>query len=198
MEYTDRHYCAQPGSFALPLPHARVPPPMLGRIVMCWPCSIPTPLTRAAPASSSGDSGSPASRSAVPELAVVDEHMSCAREHTSHECHGHQQPRDRGVRMGLVRGSVPDGRGRPRGCRWLVRPTGGPSSSSCARSGRSCAARHGLRDRLSEPVQIMCRPDSRLCVRCGRPKAEQAEEIIVPCSNDRSSHPTPGGKNFFG
>ena len=60
------------------------------------------------------------------------------------------------------------------------------------------AARHGLRDRLFGPAQIMRRSDSRLCVRRGRPKAEQAEEIIVPCSNDRSSHPTPGGKNFFG
>ena len=134
-----RHYSAQPGSFAPPLPHARVPPPTLGRIAMCWPCSTPTPLTRASPASSSGNSGSPASPSAIPELAVVDEHMSCAREHTSHECHGHQQPRDRGVRMGLVRGSVPDGRRRPRGCRWPDRPTGGPWPSACARSGRSRA-----------------------------------------------------------
>ena len=48
------------------------------------------------------------------------------------------------------------------------------------------AALHGLRDRLFGPAQIMRRPDSRLCVRCRRPKAEQAEEIIVPCSNARS------------
>ena len=59
-------------------------------------------------------------------------------------------------------------------CRWPDRPTGGPSSSSCARSGAAVApARHGLRDRLSEPVQIMRRPDSCLCVRCGRGKPEQ-------------------------
>ena len=121
-----RHYSAQPGSFALPLPHARVPPPMLGRIVMCWPCSIPTPITLASPASSSGNSGSPASPSAIPELAVVDEHVSCARNHASRERHGHQQVRDRGYRMGPGRGSGPDGRRRPRGCRWPFRPTGGP------------------------------------------------------------------------
>ena len=93
---------------------------------------------------SEGESGFPRDKTEVlkkslPELAVVDEHMSCAREHTSHECHGHQQPRDRGVRMGLVRGSVPDGRRRPRGCRWPDRPTGGPWPSACARSGRSRA-----------------------------------------------------------
>ena len=134
-----RHYSAQPGSFALPIPHARVPPPMLGRIVMCWPCSTPTPLTRSSPASSSGNSGSPASPSAIPELAVVDEHVSCARTDASRERHAHQQPRDRGYRMGPGRGSGPDGRRRPRGCRWPFRPTGGPWPSACARSGRSRA-----------------------------------------------------------
>ena len=36
--------------------------------------------------------------------------------------------------------------------------------------GAVAPARHSLRDRLSEPVQIMRRPDSCLCVRCGRGK----------------------------
>ena len=68
---------------------------------------------------------------------------------------------------------------------------GGPSDRQADREhqpvrGAVAPARHSLRDRLSEPVQIMRRPDSCLCVRCGRPKAEEAEEIIVPCSNARS------------
>ena len=68
---------------------------------------------------------------------------------------------------------------------------GGPSDRQADRGhhparGEVAPARHGLRDRLSEPVQIMRRPDSRLCVRCGRPKVEQAHEIIVPCSNVQS------------
>ena len=60
--------------------------------------------------------------------------VSCARKHASHERHAHQQPGDRGVRMRLGRGSVPDGRRRPCGCRWPFRPTGGPWPSACARS----------------------------------------------------------------
>ena len=68
---------------------------------------------------------------------------------------------------------------------------GGPSDRQAVRArhparGEVAPARHSLRDRLSEPVQIMRRPDSRLCVRCGRPKVEQAQEIIVPCSNVQS------------
>ena len=136
-----RHYSAQPGSFAPPLPHARVPPPMLGRIVMCWPCSIPTPLTRTSPASSSRNSGPPASPTPTLVAEVDVEHVFCAREHASHERHAQGTGADRGVRMGLRRGNVPDGRRRPRGCRWPDRPTGGPSSSFCARRGRSCAPR---------------------------------------------------------
>ena len=62
---------------------------------------------------------------------------------------------------------------------------GGPTDRQAARAphpalGEVAPARHGLRDRLSEPVQIMRRPDSCLCVRCGRRKVEQAHEIIVP------------------
>ena len=136
-----RHYSAQPGSFALPLPHARVPPPMLGRIVMCWPCSIPTPLTLASPASSSGNSGSPASPSAIPELAVVEQHVSCARNHASRERHGHQQVRDRGYRMGPGRGSGPDGRRRPRGCRQRSSETEASDLSACVRGHGACAPR---------------------------------------------------------
>ncbi|MDC0526243.1 hypothetical protein OAO87_04495 [bacterium] len=84
---------------------------------------------------------------------------------------------------------------------------GGPSDRQAVRArhparGEVAPARHGLRDRLSEPVQIMRRPDSRLCVRCGRPKAEDAQEILVTCSNVRSVSPEIGGdtkgKNFFG
>ena len=61
---------------------------------------------------------------------------------------------------------------------------GGPSDRQADRDnqpalGEVAPARHSLRDRLSEPVQFMRRPDSCLCVRCGRRKVEQAHEIIV-------------------
>ena len=54
---------------------------------------------------------------------------------------------------------------------------GGPSDRQADREhqpvrGAVAPARHSLRDRLSEPVQIMRRPDSCLCVRCGRGKPE--------------------------
>ena len=62
---------------------------------------------------------------------------------------------------------------------------GGPTDRQVDRDnqpalGEVAPARHSLRDRLSEPVQFMRRPDSCLCVRCGRRKVEQAHEIIVP------------------
>ena len=54
---------------------------------------------------------------------------------------------------------------------------GGPTDRQVDRDnqpalGEVAPARHSLRDRLSEPVQIMRRPDSCLCVRCGRGKPE--------------------------
>ena len=54
---------------------------------------------------------------------------------------------------------------------------GGLSDRAVARAphpavGEVAPARHGRGDRLSEPVQIMRRPDSCLCVRCGRRKPE--------------------------
>ena len=52
--------------------------------------------------------------------------------------------------------------------------------------GEVAPARRGLRDRLSEPVQSMRRPDSCLCVRCGRRKAELARRHAGSCSNVRS------------
>ena len=65
---------------------------------------------------------------------------------------------------------------------------GGPTDRQAARAphpalGEVAPAGHGLRDRLSEPVQVMRRPDNRLCVRCGRPKAEEAQD-----DDDASQH----------
>ena len=120
---------------------AVLPSPTPARLATSSLSSTPTPLTRASPASSSADSGSPASPTPIPVAAVYDEHSVCARNHASRERHGHQQARDRGIRMGLGRGNVPDSRRRPRGCRWPVRPTAATSSSSCVRRGRSRAQR---------------------------------------------------------
>ena len=142
----------------------------------------------------SGNSGPPASPTPTLVAAVDDEHVyryvSCARKHAASM--SAMAINSRGIEaFAWVWGGgtcLMDGTGRhvaAADCRWPVRPTGGPSSSSPAR-GAVAPARRGLRDRLSEPVQIMRRPDSRLCVRCGRPKVEQAHEIIVPCSNVQS------------
>ena len=59
-------------------------------------------------------------------------------------------------------------------------------------------ARHGLRDRLSEPVQNMRRPDSRLCVRCGRRKIEAARRHAQMYDLSPEIGGDTGGKNFFG
>ena len=59
-------------------------------------------------------------------------------------------------------------------------------------------ARHGLRDRLSEPVQNMRRPDSRLCVRCGRRKIEAARRHAQTYDLSPEIGGDTGGKNFFG
>ena len=136
-----RHYSAQPGSFAPPLPHARVPPPTLGRLAMCWPCSTPTPLTRASPASSSGDSGSPASPTATPVAAVKDELTVCVPNHASRERHAQGTAAGRGYRVGLRRGNGPDGRRRPRGCRQRSSETEASEVAAGATRGRSCAPR---------------------------------------------------------
>ena len=120
---------------ARPPAHARTH----SQLVMCWPCSIPTPLTRTSPASSSRNSGPPASPTATPVLAVKDALNICARSHASRERHAQGTAAGRGYRVGLRRGNGPDGRRRPRGCRWPFRPTGGPWPSACARSGRSRA-----------------------------------------------------------
>ena len=105
------------------------------------PWSIPTPLTRAFPASSSRNSGPPASPTATPVLAVKDELNRCARSHASRERHAQGTAAGRGYPVGLRRGSAPDGRRRPRGCRWPTRPTGGPWPSACERGHGACVPR---------------------------------------------------------
>ena len=136
-----RHYSAQPGSIAPPLPHARVPPPMLAHPATRLPRG--TRRCRRSPraTATSGPSGPPACSTPTLVAAVDDEHVSCAREHASRECHGHQQPRDRGVRMGLGRGNVPDGRHQPRGCRQRSSETEASDLSSCVRGHGAFAPR---------------------------------------------------------
>ena len=79
---------------------------------------------------------------------------------------------------------------------------GGLSDREVARAphpavGEVAPARHGRGDRLSEPVQIMRRPDSRLCVRCGRRNVEldtqhaQTYDLSPEIGGDTK------GKNFF-
>ena len=80
---------------------------------------------------------------------------------------------------------------------------GGPTDRQAARArhsarGEVAPARHGLRDRLSEPVQNMRRPDSRLCVRCGRQKIEAARRHAQMYDLSPEIGGDTGGKNFFG
>ena len=145
------------------------------------PCSIHTPLTRASPASSSGNSGSPASPSAIPELAVVDEHVSCARNHASRERHGHQQVRDRGYRMGPGRGSGPDGRRRPRGCRQRSSET----EASDVSAGELGHGAFAPRPRPSAVRAGSNHEPARTAVSAS-PRPPQARAWLVPCSNARS------------
>ena len=114
---------------------------MLGRIAMLSPWSIPTPLTPASPASSSRNSGPPASPTATPVLAVKDELNICARSHASRERHAQGTAAGRGYRVGLRRGNGPDGRRRPRGCRQRPSETAVSSVSARARRGRCRAPR---------------------------------------------------------
>ena len=76
---------------------------------------------------------------------------------------------------------------------------GGLSDREVARAphpavGEVAPARHGRGDRLSEPVQIMRRPDSRLCVRCGRRNVELATRHAQTIG--ALTRP-PGGKKIF-
>ena len=80
---------------------------------------------------------------------------------------------------------------------------GGPSDRQRPRAphparGEVAPARHGLRDRLSEPAQIMRRPDSRLCVRFGRRKVELARRHAQTYDLSPEIGGDTGGKNFFG
>ena len=79
---------------------------------------------------------------------------------------------------------------------------GGPSDRQADRDhqpaiGEVAPARHSLRDRLSEPVQIMRRPDSRLCVRCGRRNVELATRHAQTYDLTPEIGEDTGGKNFF-
>ena len=72
---------------------------------------------------------------------------------------------------------------------------GGLSDRAVARAphparGAVAPARHGRGDRLSEPVQIMRRPDSRLCVELATRHA-QTYDLSPEIGGDTK------GKNFF-
>ena len=78
---------------------------------------------------------------------------------------------------------------------------GGLSDREVARAphpavGEVAPARHGRGDRLSEPVQIMRRPDSRLCVRCGRRKIELARRHAQTYDLTPEIRGDNRGKNF--
>ena len=115
-------------------------------------------------------------------LAVYDEHVSCARKHASHERHAHQQPGDRGVRMRLGRGSGPDGRRRPRGCRWAFRPTGGAWPSACERGHGACVPRP--RPSAVWAGANYARAQTAVFASLRPPPARA---WLVPCSNDNQT-----------
>ena len=140
----------------------------------------------------SGPSGPPACSTPTLVAAVDDEHVSCAREHASRECHGHQQPRDRGVRMGLGRGNVPDGRHQPRGCRQRSSETEASDLSSCERG-------HGAFAPRPRPSAVRAGANSARALTAVfaslRPLIGRAG--FTPCSNVRSLTGDKRGRTFW-
>ena len=148
---------------------------------MHYPWSTPTPLTRTSPASSSRNSGPPASPTATPVVAVYDELNVCARSHASRERHAQGTAPGRGYRMGPGRGSGPDGRRRPRGCRQRSSETeasdvsaGELGHGAFAPRPRPSAVRAGSNH---EPAQTAV---------SASPLPPQARAWLVTCSNVQS------------
>ena len=161
--------------------HARVPSPEPACLATSSLSSTPTRLTRPSAPSTSGATGSPASPTATLVVAVHDEHMFCAREHASRERRGHQQPRPPASPVGLSRGSGPDRRHRPRGCRQRPSETaasdmaaGELGHGAFAPRPRPSAVRAGSNH---EPAQTAVSASLR---------PPQARAWFVPCSNARS------------
>ena len=134
-----QHSSTWPPRIPPPPPHARVPPPTIGRIAMHSPWSIPTPLTRASPASSSRNSGPPASPTPTLVLAVDVEHVFCAPNHASRERHAQGTAAGRGYRMGFGRGNAPQTENWPRGGQQRPSETVATIHPDVARAHGACA-----------------------------------------------------------